>query len=154
MLAATGGESSLIVSPPGGPAKHRTSGSLGLDLRGEVAVRKKVSRTQLLRFTSNIHVELIGIEACRRSHFPGQALREQGHEVRLIPAQYVATAHETVFESKCVVGTSHIAHAPQRRMARPGRRKLLNLLIGVGPFSFSGQHPPPSTQSPIPSIAG
>ncbi len=60
---------------------------VGLDRRGEVAVRKKFSRTQLLRFTANIHVELIGMEACGGSHFLGRALREQGHEVRLIPAQ-------------------------------------------------------------------
>jgi transposase len=34
-------------------------------------------------------VELIGMEACGGSHFLGRVLREQGHEVRLIPAQYV-----------------------------------------------------------------
>jgi transposase len=62
---------------------------VGLNLRGEVMVRKKFSRTQLLRFTANIHVELIGMEACGGAHFLGRALREQGHEVRLIPAQYV-----------------------------------------------------------------
>src|ERR1700752_449320 len=62
---------------------------VGLNLRGEVVVRKKFSRTQLLRFTANIHVELIGMEASGGAHFLGRALREQGHEVRLIPAQYV-----------------------------------------------------------------
>jgi len=29
------------------------------------------------------------MEACGGSHFLGRALREQGHDVRLIPAQYV-----------------------------------------------------------------
>jgi transposase len=58
-------------------------------LRGEVVVRKKCSRKQLLHFTANLKVELIGMEACGGSHFLGRALREQGHEVRLIPAQYV-----------------------------------------------------------------
>src|SRR6266849_10039609 len=62
---------------------------VGLNLRGEVSVRKKCSRTQLLRFTANVHVGLIGMEACGGSHFLGRALREQGHEVRLIPAQFV-----------------------------------------------------------------
>ncbi len=62
---------------------------VGLNLRGEVVVRKKFSRTQLLRFTANIHVALIGMEACGGAHFLGRVLREQGHEVRLIPAQYV-----------------------------------------------------------------
>jgi transposase len=52
-------------------------------------VRKKFSRRQLLHFTSNLRVALIGMEACGGAHFLGRALREQGHEVRLIPAQYV-----------------------------------------------------------------
>ena len=62
---------------------------VGLNLRGEVVVRKKFSRLQLLRLTANRQVQLIGMEACGGSHFLGRALREQGHEVRLIPAQYV-----------------------------------------------------------------
>jgi transposase len=62
---------------------------VGLNLRGEVVVRKKFSRPQLLRFTANRQIQLIGMEACGGSHFLGRALREQGHEVRLIPAQYV-----------------------------------------------------------------
>ena len=43
----------------------------------------------MLRFTAKQRVELIGMEACGGAHFLGRALREQGHEVRLIPAQYV-----------------------------------------------------------------
>ena len=44
---------------------------------------------RLLRFTSNLRECLIGMEACGGSHFLGRALREQGHDVRLMPAQYV-----------------------------------------------------------------
>ncbi|HEV2698560.1 MAG TPA: IS110 family transposase [Terriglobales bacterium] len=62
---------------------------VGLNPQGEVVVRKKFSRKQLLLFTANLQVELIGMEACGGSHFLGRALREQGHEVRLMPAQYV-----------------------------------------------------------------
>ena len=62
---------------------------VGLSQRGEVVVRKKFSRTQLLRFAANVQVDLIGMKACTGSHFLGKALREQGHEVRLMPAQYV-----------------------------------------------------------------
>jgi hypothetical protein len=53
---------------------------VGVNLRGEVVVRKKFSRKQLLRFTANLKVELIGMEACGGAHFLGRALREQGHE--------------------------------------------------------------------------
>jgi transposase len=62
---------------------------VGLNRAGEVVVRRKCSRLQLLRFTSNLRVRLIGMESCGGSHFLGRALREQGHEVRLMPAQYV-----------------------------------------------------------------
>ncbi len=62
---------------------------VGVNARGQVVVRKKGSRTQLLRFTSNLRECLIGMEACGGAHFLGRALREQGHDVRLMPAQYV-----------------------------------------------------------------
>src|SRR5215469_4328425 len=55
---------------------------VGLNARGEVVVRKKCSRTQLLRFTSNLRSCLIGMEACGGSHFLGRALREQGITIR------------------------------------------------------------------------
>ena len=71
------------------PKEESMEGLVGLNLRGEVVVRKKCSRNQILRFTSNLHVSLIGMEACGGAHFLGRALREQGHEVRLMPAQYV-----------------------------------------------------------------
>src|ERR1700682_1576588 len=62
---------------------------VGLNEHGEVEVRKRFSRAQLLRFTANRKVHLIGMEACGGAHFLGRALQQQGHEVRLIPAQYV-----------------------------------------------------------------
>jgi transposase len=62
---------------------------VGLNAAGEIVVRKKCSRKQLLRFTANLQVHLIGMEACCGSHFLGRALREQGHEVRLMAARYV-----------------------------------------------------------------
>src|ERR1022692_2311496 len=62
---------------------------VGLNARGEVVVRKKCSRIQILRFTANLQVSLIGMEACGGAHFLARALREQGHDARLMPAKYV-----------------------------------------------------------------
>ena len=45
---------------------------VGLSLRGEVVVRKKFSRIQLLRFTANVPVGLIGMEARAAAHFLGR----------------------------------------------------------------------------------
>src|SRR6201993_937499 len=62
---------------------------VALNSAGETVVRKKFSRSQLLRFTANLQVRLIGMEACGGAHYLGRALRDQGHDVRLMPAQYV-----------------------------------------------------------------
>lgn len=75
--------------------------SIGIDLgkttfhlvalgeRGKILLQKKLSHKQLLAFTANLPTSLIGLEACSGSHFLGRALSQQGHEVRLIPAQFV-----------------------------------------------------------------
>ena len=52
-------------------------------------IRKKFSRTQLLAYTANLPWSLIGMEACSGAHFFAAKLRAQGHEVKLIPAQFV-----------------------------------------------------------------
>jgi transposase len=56
---------------------------------GKVLVRKKFSQRQLLTYTANMPTSLIGLEACSGAHFLGRALRKQGHDVRLIAAQFV-----------------------------------------------------------------
>ena len=62
---------------------------VALGTRSQVVIRKKFSRSQLLEYTANLPPSLIGMEAGVGSLFLGRALREQGHEVRLIPAQFV-----------------------------------------------------------------
>lgn len=81
--------------------------SIGIDLgkttfhlvalgeRNKILVRRKFSRSQLLAYTANLPSSLIGLEACAGSHFLGTVLREQGHQVRLIPAQFVKPYRKT-----------------------------------------------------------
>jgi hypothetical protein len=68
---------------------RRSSIWLGSTCVARLWCARSCSRKQLLQFTANLKVELIDMEACGGSHLLGRALREQGHEVRLIPAQYV-----------------------------------------------------------------
>ena len=51
---------------------------VGLNRAGEVVVRKKFSRMQLVRFTANVHVALIGMEACGGSPFSGKGPARTG----------------------------------------------------------------------------
>jgi len=75
--------------------------SIGIDLgkttfhlvamgeRTQVLLRKKFSRAQLLAYTANLPACLVGLEACAGAHFLGRVLGQQGHQVRLIPGQFV-----------------------------------------------------------------
>jgi transposase len=56
---------------------------------GKVLLKKKFTQKQLITFTANMQTTLIGLEACSGAHFLGRTLREQGHDVKLIPAQFV-----------------------------------------------------------------
>jgi transposase len=56
---------------------------------GNVLLKKKVTQKQLITFTANLQTSLIGMEACSGAHFLGRTLRAQGHDVKLIPAQFV-----------------------------------------------------------------
>jgi transposase len=89
---------------------------VGLDASGQVVVRKRCSRTQLLIFTSNLQAKIIGMEACSGAHFLGKALRVQGHEVRLMPAQYVKPYVKT--NKSDYIDAEAIAEAVQRPRMR------------------------------------
>jgi transposase len=62
---------------------------VGQDERGAIVLRIKLSRTQLPQRLANIPPCLIGMEACAGAHHIGRQLQALGHDVRLIPAQYV-----------------------------------------------------------------
>src|SRR5208282_1848503 len=104
---------------------------VGLNPCGEVVVRKKFSRKQLLHFTANLKVKLIGMEACGGSHFLGRALREQGHEVRLMPAQYVKPyvktnkSDYTTGGKQKLLGISKRGNSYLRRLLVQGARAVL-----------------------------
>ncbi len=58
---------------------------IGLSPCGEIVLRKKLSRKQLLTFTATRTPLLIGMEACAGAHYLARASRDQGHDARLMP---------------------------------------------------------------------
>ncbi len=52
---------------------------VALGAAGKVLVRKKFTQKQLLAYTANMQISLIGLEAWSGVHFLGRALRKQGH---------------------------------------------------------------------------
>src|SRR5260370_9143730 len=62
---------------------------VGLDQRGAIVWQLKCSRAQLERRLANIPCCLIGMEACSGAHHIARQLAALGHDVRLLPAQYL-----------------------------------------------------------------
>src|SRR5262245_54871951 len=62
---------------------------VGFDPRGAIVLQQKLTRHQLGCRLSNIPRCLIGMETCSGTHFIARQLTALGHDVRLIPAQYV-----------------------------------------------------------------
>jgi transposase len=61
----------------------------GVDAEGATVLRKQLRRAQVLAFFSQLPRCLVGLEACATAHYWGRELGALGHEVRLMPAQYV-----------------------------------------------------------------
>jgi transposase len=61
----------------------------GVDRHGKVVLRKQLRRAQVLGFFANLPPCLIGLEACAGAHYWARELSRLGHEVRLMPPQYV-----------------------------------------------------------------
>lgn len=61
----------------------------GANADGSVTFRKKLSRAQFLPFLADQPHCTVAMEACATAHGWGRDIRELGHEVKLIPPQYV-----------------------------------------------------------------
>jgi uncharacterized protein (DUF2252 family) len=59
------------------------------DRRGEMALRKRLRRSQVAEFFRQQVPCLIGIEATQDAHYWARVLRGWGHEVRLVAPQFV-----------------------------------------------------------------
>ena len=61
----------------------------GVDAVGAVVIRRQLTRGRVLGFFEKLPRCLVGIEACSSSHYWARELMARGHDVRLLPAQYV-----------------------------------------------------------------
>jgi transposase len=61
----------------------------GVDGDGQTVVVKRLTRSKLLPFFAKLPACLVGMEACSSSHYWARELAALGHDVKLMPAQYV-----------------------------------------------------------------
>jgi transposase len=61
----------------------------GVDAAEQPVLRKKLRRKQFLEFFAKLEPTKIGLEACGAAHYWARELRALGHQVVLLPPQYV-----------------------------------------------------------------
>src|SRR5258708_24157354 len=61
----------------------------GVDVIGNVVIRRQLKRRYVLSFFQKLSPCLIGIEACASSHHWSRELKAYGHTVRVMPPAYV-----------------------------------------------------------------
>jgi transposase len=69
-------------------AKH-VFHAVGMDERGKIVWRKRLSRHDLMPFMAKLPPVLIGMEACGGAHYWARRFREHGHDVKLLAPQFV-----------------------------------------------------------------
>lgn len=61
----------------------------GVDEKEAVVLRRQFRRNEMIRYFENLPPTLVAIESCGSSHHWARLLQSFGHEVKLIPPQYV-----------------------------------------------------------------
>jgi len=59
------------------------------DERGKVMGRKMLRRSQVLEYFANLSALRVGMESCASAHYWARKLQGMGHEVKLLPPQFV-----------------------------------------------------------------
>lgn len=73
----------------------------GADRDGRPVIRRKLRRNQVHDFFAGLPSCLVAMEACAGAHHWGRCFRALGHEVRLIPPQYVKPFVKTNKNDAC-----------------------------------------------------
>ena len=63
--------------------------AVGMDERGKIVLRKRLSRHDLMPFLAKLPPVRIGMAACGGAHYWARRFREHGHEVKLMAPQFV-----------------------------------------------------------------
>ena len=113
----------------------------GADGEGRAVLRRKLRRGKVLAFFAGLPSCLVGMEACASAHYWAREIQALGHEVRLIPPQYVRPFVKTNkndpadAEAICEAVTRRSMMAATRKIARfasSGARS--NFLAALAPF--------------------
>jgi hypothetical protein len=138
---------------------------------GQAVLKRKLRRSEVLPFFAGLAPALVGIEACHTAHYWGREIAAFGHDVRLMPPQFVkpyvksqkndaadAEAPKPCKDSRCGLCQSNLriaasdarltnspAEQPYQRHSRPfvNAGEILRRLAGVKVQHGRKQEGPP-----------
>ena len=88
----------------------------GTDRLGKSVLRQRLPRSKMLEFFANLPSCRIGLEACGGAHYWARELTKLGHEVRLMPPQYVKPYVKTnKHDAADAEGCCEAVHRPNMR---------------------------------------
>lgn len=93
----------------------------GVGAAGQAVVRRRLTRSQLLPFFAKLPACIIGMEACSSAHHWARELARLGHEVRLVPPQYVKRNKTDAADAEAIceaVGRPHMRFVPIKTQAQ------------------------------------
>jgi transposase len=106
----------MMITTIGIDLAKTTLHAVAMDASGKVVQRRKLGRAKLVEWLANQGPCLIGMEACAGAHHLARTLRAQGHDVRLMPGQYVKPFVKT--HKNDLTDAEAIAEAVQRPQMR------------------------------------
>src|SRR4051794_35841042 len=121
---------------------------VGLDERGAVVQRVRFRRDTLLTFFERAQRSIVGMEACPGAQWLARKLIAMGHQVRIVPAQfvkpYVKSQKKDTIDAKLLRRRSHARQCGSHTFEQPNR-SICRHSIAYG-TSWSAAAPGSSTR--------
>jgi transposase len=114
---------------------------VGVDESGAVLLRRRMRRKTLIRFVADLPACIVAMESCCGAHHIGRIFVGQGHEVRLMPPEYVrpyVKAHknddrdaEAIAEAASRPTMRFVALKSQEQLDLQSTHRVRQRLVGV-----------------------
>jgi transposase len=112
---------------------------VGLNERGAIILRRKLSRGQLEAKLANLLPCLIGMEACVGAHHLSRRLKALGHDARLMPARYVrAYLKGNKNDFRDAEAIAEAVQRPTMRFVAPHSRNYAQRTVMLSPRRDAG----------------
>jgi transposase len=87
----------------------------GVDSKGRMSLRKRLTREKVLPFMANLPRCVVGMEACGSAHYSAREIQKLGHEVKLINPKFVSYVKSNKSDPNDAEGICEAVSRPSMR---------------------------------------